>query len=77
MNKRIKKKKWKQAAARSRADRLEEIRRFGEDNAIVVRHCFVHWAIFGEKLLGDDKLWEAYCAAVMIARAEEVADSGR
>lgn len=51
MNKRIKKKKWKQAAARSRADRLEEIRLYGADDIRTIQSCFGHFVLFGEQLL--------------------------
>ena len=51
MNKRIKKKKWKQAAARSRAERLEEIRRYGADDIRTLWSCFGHFVLFGEQLL--------------------------
>lgn len=51
MNKRIKKKKWKQAAARSRAERLEEIRLYGADDIRTIQSCFGHFVLFGEQLL--------------------------
>lgn len=51
MNKRIKKKKWKQAAARSRAERLEEIRLYGADDIRTIQSCFGHFVLFGERLL--------------------------
>lgn len=51
MNKRIKKKKWKQAAARSRAERLEEIRLYGADDIRTLWSCFGHFVLFGEQLL--------------------------
>lgn len=73
MNKRIKKKKWKQAAARSRADRLEEIRLYGVEDVHVLQHCFGHYILFGEMLLDEKTPWEPAAPAVVMANAIEKA----
>ena len=52
MNARIRKKKWKQAAARSRAERLQEIESRGKDDPLVIKNCFAHFLLFGDDLLG-------------------------
>lgn len=55
MNARIRKKKWKQAAARSRAERLQEIESRGKDDPLVIKNCFAHFLLFGDDLLGFTK----------------------
>ena len=73
MNKRIKKKRWKQAAAQSRAERLEEIRIYGADDIRTIQSCFGHYILFGEMLLDKKELWEPTAPAVVMSNAIEKA----